>query len=156
MAWWRRCSICKKEIGYDTPYYVCSVSTCQGKRTGYIFCSVACWDGHLGFARHREAYAEERTSPLSGEEREQPSRIGDVSERRGTMTEEKNAGNDGEKVETLVVVSRVKQFIRENAALNTSQCAVDALSKKVSEICLTAIERAKGSGRKTVMGRDVE
>lgn len=61
---------------------------------------------------------------------------------------------DSIKTDTLVVVSKVKGLIRDQAALNTSQCAVDALTKTVVAECLKAIKRAQDAGRKTVMGRD--
>lgn len=62
-SFWKRCNICKRPIGYKSRYYLCSVSTCRSKRTGLTFCSVECWDGHLGFANHRSSYAEEKISP---------------------------------------------------------------------------------------------
>jgi len=34
---WRPCSACKQPIALGTPYYVCSVSTCNRKRTGLVF-----------------------------------------------------------------------------------------------------------------------
>ena len=60
---WKRCNICKKEIPFNETYYVCSVSTCRNKVTGFVFCSTICWDGHLGFAHHRSSYCEEMTAP---------------------------------------------------------------------------------------------
>ena len=60
---WRRCSMCRKPIPFDSAYWVCSVSTCNRKRTGMIFCQVACWDAHVPMLRHRESWAEERRSP---------------------------------------------------------------------------------------------
>lgn len=72
-----------------------------------------------------------------------------------TMTAENTAGNAEFDVETLVVVSKVKQFIRERSGMNTSQCCIDALTQKVCKEALAAIERAQSSGRKTVMGRDI-
>lgn len=60
---WKRCSSCKKEIPFLSLYYLCSVSTCRSKRKGYRFCSVPCWDAHLGYANHRESWAEESKSP---------------------------------------------------------------------------------------------
>lgn len=60
---WRRCSSCKKSIGFEVTYFECSVSTCTRKRTGYAFCSVDCWEIHLPMMRHREAWAVEETSP---------------------------------------------------------------------------------------------
>ena len=61
---WRTCSNCKKEIRYGQIYYVCSVSTCNRKRTGLVFCSIGCWDAHLPLARHRQASAIEERAPL--------------------------------------------------------------------------------------------
>jgi hypothetical protein len=60
---WKTCSSCKKEIGFNTKYWVCSVSTCNQKRTGWIFCQVECWDAHVPKMNHRECWAEERQSP---------------------------------------------------------------------------------------------
>jgi len=60
---WKKCSTCKREIAYGAMYYVCSVSTCNRKRTGMSFCSVDCWDAHLGSARHKTAWAEDRVAP---------------------------------------------------------------------------------------------
>lgn len=56
--------------------------------------------------------------------------------------------------ETLVVVSKVKAFIKKNADMNTSATAIDALTKIVETECLKAIEKAKSDNRKTVMDRD--
>lgn len=63
VAGWKKCSSCKKMIGFGAGYYVCSVSTCNGKRTGYVFCSVPCFERHLPGARHKDAAAIEETSP---------------------------------------------------------------------------------------------
>ena len=56
--------------------------------------------------------------------------------------------------EILVVVSKVKQFIRNQSGFNTSASAVEALTQIVEKECLKAIEKARGEGRKTVMDRD--
>src|SRR4051794_10247377 len=63
---WRKCSSCKKTIAYNYRYFVCSVSTCNGQRTGYVFCSVPCWEVHLPGARHKDAAAIEMRSPAKG------------------------------------------------------------------------------------------
>ena len=60
---WKPCSLCRKPIAFGQVYYVCSVSTCNRKRTALAFCSVECWDAHLPEARHREAWAEEQRAP---------------------------------------------------------------------------------------------
>ncbi len=62
----------------------------------------------------------------------------------------------GDSLETLVVVSKVKKFIRDRSGLNTSQEAIDALSTVVSVVCNQAILKAREDGRKTVMGRDID
>lgn len=67
-----------------------------------------------------------------------------------TTTDEKTPAS-----ETLVVVSKVKNFIRANSSMNTSRCAIDELSQVIARTCMQAIEHAKSSGRKTVMGKDI-
>jgi hypothetical protein len=60
---WRKCNACKKDIAFLAVHWVCSVSTCNRNRTGFVFCSVSCWDSHLGEARHRDAWANEARAP---------------------------------------------------------------------------------------------
>lgn len=57
--------------------------------------------------------------------------------------------------ETLVVTSKVKNFIRENGDCNTAAETIEAVSKAVEKILLSAIESSKSQGRKTVMARDI-
>ena len=64
---WRKCSTCKKDIALRAVYYRCSVSTCRSKATDFAFCTVSCWDAHIGFYNHRNAYAEEEMAPASAE-----------------------------------------------------------------------------------------
>ncbi len=64
---WKKCSSCKKSIEYKALYWVCNVSTCNRKRTGLAFCTVACWDAHQPLMNHRESWAEERTAPSADE-----------------------------------------------------------------------------------------
>lgn len=56
--------------------------------------------------------------------------------------------------EVLVVVSKLKNYIREASGMNTSGAVADVLSDMVRTLCDEAIERAKNDGRKTVMDRD--
>jgi len=58
--------------------------------------------------------------------------------------------------DALVVTSKIKKFVREKSGFNTSAELIDGLSKKVEEICMEAIERARADGRKTVKGRDLD
>lgn len=56
--------------------------------------------------------------------------------------------------EALVVASKVKKMIKEQAGLSTSSQAIDQLTVRVRTVCLNAIENAKSDKRKTVMDRD--
>lgn len=56
--------------------------------------------------------------------------------------------------EALVVASKVKKLIKDEAGLSTSAQAIDQLTIRVQTICLKAIENAKNDKRKTVMDRD--
>ena len=58
--------------------------------------------------------------------------------------------------ESLVVASKLKNYIRTKSGMNTSSAVIDALSNKIRHLCDQAIERAKADGRKTVMDRDFE
>ncbi|NGX27089.1 MAG: hypothetical protein K940chlam6_01016 [Chlamydiae bacterium] len=58
--------------------------------------------------------------------------------------------------DTLVVVSKVKAFVKKKSQMNTSSSAMPALTKVVEEACVKAIEKARSDGRKTVMDRDFE
>jgi len=62
--------------------------------------------------------------------------------------------NTEEAAEVLVVASKLKNYIRAKAGMNTSAAVMEALSKRVRELCDNAIESAKRDGRKTVMDRD--
>ncbi|HEX5038350.1 MAG TPA: hypothetical protein VFX30_14435 [bacterium] len=158
-TYWTKCSTCKKELPFGGAYYICSVSTCQGKRTGLHFCSVECWDAHLGFARHRDAGALDAVAPkreaylASLEDAPAPEAARKVLVRpTGTMASPSSPAE----VDTLVVVSKVKQLIRDQSDMSTSQCAIDALTGKVVQECRKAIDNARAAGRKTVMGRDIK
>lgn len=56
--------------------------------------------------------------------------------------------------EVLVVVSKVKAFIKNKGDLSTSGSVAEVLTRIVEKECLKAIENAKADGRKTVMDRD--
>lgn len=58
--------------------------------------------------------------------------------------------------EVLVVASKVKEFIRGKAEMNTSQAVMDILSDIVRAHCEDAIQRAREEGRKTVLDRDIK
>lgn len=56
--------------------------------------------------------------------------------------------------ETLVVVSKVKKYIKEKSDMSTSSAVMDALTRIVMHECDKAIENAQKQKRKTVMDRD--
>ena len=58
--------------------------------------------------------------------------------------------------EVLVVVSKVKNYIRAKSEMNTAGNVSPKLSVILRSLCDQAIERAKSDGRKTVMDRDFE
>ena len=58
--------------------------------------------------------------------------------------------------DTLVVVSKVKAYVKSHSQMNTSASAISALTKIVESECQKAIENARKEGRKTVMDRDFQ
>ena len=56
--------------------------------------------------------------------------------------------------DVLIVVSKLKNYIRSKADMNTSGNVAAALSGIIRQLCDDAIEKAKRDGRKTVMDRD--
>ena len=153
-TYWRKCSSCKKEIGLNSKYYECSVSTCTGQRTGYVFCSVSCWEVHLPGARHRDAGAVEKRSPSvpQSEESVAPKRIiisGSPSGVAPSAAKKSPMSN-----EVLVVVSKMKQYIRDISEMNTSEDVNQFISEMIRTECEKAITQARAEGRKTVMARD--
>jgi histone H3/H4 len=158
--YYRHCSICKKPIGFGQVYYRCSVSTCNQKRTGLFFCSVACWDAHVPGARHRDAWAEQTTAPdtqdaqQSGESNtESNKRI--VSPRVvGPRGAEPSESTDSDEI--LVVVSKLKKYVADSADMNTSSQGMAVLSEHLRRVCDRATQIARAEGRKTVLDRDFE
>lgn len=149
---WRKCSSCKTSISFSKTYYICSVSTCQRHQTGYVFCSVPCWDAHVPIERHRDAWALERTAPSRVEWARQ------LSEQVRTQvetTKTEETLSDGElPTDILIVASKLKQYIKARSGFNTSANVLDVLSDKVRALCDEAMVRAQADGRKTVLDRD--
>jgi histone H3/H4 len=58
--------------------------------------------------------------------------------------------------EALVVASKVKKLIKDEAGLSTSAQAIDQLTIRIQTICHKAIENAQKDKRKTVMDRDFQ
>jgi histone H3/H4 len=62
--------------------------------------------------------------------------------------------NSQSEKEVLVVVSKLKKYIRSVSGMNTAGNVAPALSDVIRNLCNQAIEKARGDGRKTVMDRD--
>jgi len=58
--------------------------------------------------------------------------------------------------EVLVVVSKLKSYIRSKAGMSTAGSVAARLSDEVRRLCDQAIAQAQGDGRKTVMDRDFD
>lgn len=56
--------------------------------------------------------------------------------------------------EVLIVVSKLKNYIRAASEMNTSGNVAEVLSDIIRSMCDQAIANAKKDGRKTVMDRD--
>lgn len=166
---WRKCSSCKKPIALGAKYYICSVSTCNGQRTGYVFCSVGCFETHLPGARHRDAGAIEKQAPMTPDHPDQggaavtsdsagsaprsPARIIVKSSNPSAVT---STSRPQLPRETLIIASRLKEYIQAKADYNTSASVMDVLSDYVRVLCDQAIDNARSDGRKTVMDRDFD
>ncbi len=155
---WKRCSTCKRGIGFHAPYFACSVSTCNRKGTGFAFCTVDCWDAHVPMLRHRDAWADEKTAPTAEEwAREQHDEPKAAPAPAAGRRDAEPAGTTDPAavpMDVLVVVSKLKHYIRVTAGMNTSDDVVDVLSNRLRYLCDDAVERARSDGRKTVMARD--
>lgn len=68
------------------------------------------------------------------------------------LKESEDTETNGQDV--LVVVSKLKKYVRSVSGMNTSGGVASALSVLVKKLCDQAIENAKRDGRKTVMERD--
>ena len=145
--YWRKCSTCKKEINFNAIYQKCSVSTCRKN----VYCSVTCWDVHNPIMNHKSSWAEEERAPSkeqAARERE-PRRI-IVSAPKTTST----SSSTDFPIDTLIVASKLKNYIKEKHDMNTSASVMDKLSELVRELSDQAVLRARQDGRKTLMDRD--
>jgi hypothetical protein len=171
---WKHCNMCKSPIPFQAGYFVCSVSTCNRKRTGLVFCSLPCFEAHLPTARHRDAWAERETAPSAAEWRAalaaeastaspgaaavHASSSGQASaakpEPRPAASPPPKAEAAGDEHEVLVVVSKLKKYVRDWSGMNTSDAAMNVLSDHLRELCREATRQAGADGRRTVLDRD--
>ncbi len=154
---YKLCSECKRPIAFAAEYYRCSVSTCNRKRTGLFFCSVSCWDAHVPMMRHRDAWAEKAVAPtrqqhlteLAEEEKAQ-----ELAEQADKGRRIVGLSDDGLPKDVLIVVSKLKAYVKARSEMSTSDGAIDVLSAHLRKLCDKAIRHAGTAGRKTVMDRD--
>jgi hypothetical protein len=154
---WKRCSTCKKSIGFRAPHYACSVSTCNRKGTGFAFCTVECWDAHVPLLRHRDAWAVEKTSPTVEEwEREQRAEAARQAPPAAAAPHAADGTSSPGSIprDVLVVASKLKLYVRAISGMNTSDDVIEVLSERLRLLCDDAVERARDDNRKTVMARD--
>ena len=179
---WRHCSMCKVGIGFEAEYFTCSVSTCNRKRTGLFFCSLACFEAHLPTARHRDAWAESQRSPSlaaaraqreaeereaedaeEGDEPPAPAQRRVVSPARAVTAAAVRRGDPGPEAaeergesesDVLIVVSKLKKYVRDRSGMNTSDTVLAILSDHLRDLCREAIRQAGQDGRRTVLDRD--
>jgi hypothetical protein len=158
---WRKCSSCKKPILLGARYYVCSVSTCNGQRTGYVFCSIPCFETHLPGARHKDAGAVEKKAPLVAESTAD-SASSETTQRTPQRILVRPSTSSGvvsktsAPQEVLIVASRLKEYIQARSEFNTSASVMEVLSDHVRVITDRAIDNARSEGRKTVLDRDFD
>ena len=170
--YFRLCTTCKKPIGFGADYLQCSVSTCNRQKLAQFFCTLACWDAHLPEARHRDAWAEPvkalTREAFRREQQEEQDREARSSARESAMSDEADkrrrlvgasaAGTTAQASDlpedVLVVVSKLKAYVKARSGMNTSDGVVDVLSSKLRKLCDAAIEVARADGRKTVLDRD--
>jgi histone H3/H4 len=56
--------------------------------------------------------------------------------------------------EVLIVVSKLKKYIKQRSGMNTSDKVAAVLSEQLREACREAIRLATADGRRTVLERD--
>jgi len=153
---WMRCSACKRDLHFGQTFWACSVSTCNRNRTRLVFCSVPCWDSHVATLRHREAWSVESRAPTREEWEREAAPDDTAPVRRVVAPAVATPAPSGEaEREMLIVISKLKKYIRDRSGMNCSDAVADILSDHVRAICDDAIRSAGGEGRKTVLDRDV-
>jgi hypothetical protein len=129
------------------------------------FCSLPCFEAHVPTVRHREAWAEQQRAPtLAQFEREQaeeaepepaPTPQRRVISSPALSEDADDLGREGLPREILIVVSKLKAYVRARSGMNTSDAVMELLSDRVRQICDAAIRHAAMEGRKTVLPRDL-
>jgi hypothetical protein len=177
---WLKCSACKNPIPFGADHWVCSVSTCNRSRMRLVFCTVSCWDSHVAMLRHRDAWAVDAKAPSKDQwEKElaampadpepapKPAAAPAVRRMVGDLPSAPIASGspapsaagsvklaDAER-ELLIVVSKMKKYIKDRSGMNCGDAVAELLSDHVRAICDESIRVAARNERKTVLERDV-
>ena len=154
---WRVCSACKKPILWNESYWVCSVSSCNRARSPYVFCRIECWDSHVPVMNHRDAWAEERVAPSRPRPAATPTAPlvpRPLGAPTATVETASRTAAPAVDLDVLIVVSKLKKYVRDKHGLSTSDQVIDVLSDRVRELCDDAAEKSRHAGRKTLMDRD--
>ena len=151
-TYWRKCGSCKKEIGFNTIYQVCNVSSCRK----LVFCSVDCWNLHNPVMNHKSSWAEENRSPRKEQVMVENNESGVMPRRIIVQSKSSSSGQSYDSEEILIVASKLKQYIKDRHDMNTAASVLEALSHEVRRLTDRAVEKARIEGRKTVMDRDYE
>src|SRR5207248_1068378 len=142
------------------------------------------WDSHVAILRHRDAWAVDARAPSKdawekelAENPPEPSLaparpaapvapavrrvVGDTSPATAAPALQSAAGSANVKLvdvadrDVLIVVSKVKKYIRDRSGMNCSDAVAEMLSDHVRAICDESIRAAARDERKTVLDRDV-
>jgi histone H3/H4 len=70
------------------------------------------------------------------------------------MAESENPENPETEGDILIVVSKLKKYIKALSGMNTSDKVAGVLSEHLREMCREAVRRATADGRRTVLERD--
>jgi histone H3/H4 len=121
--------------------------------------------------RHREAWAEEKKAPnkdawereLAEEQEKQAQeemRTATSAEagdrQRRTISPTKNEAGEELPRDVLVVVSKLKKYVKARSGMRTSDTVMPLLSDELRRICDRAIRIANESGRTTILDRDIK
>jgi histone H3/H4 len=151
-TYWRKCGSCKKEIGYNSIYQMCNVSTCRK----LVFCSVDCWNLHNPVMNHKSSWSEENRSPRKPEITLENNDSGHAPRRILVQPKPAVSNQLDNSAEILIVASKLKQYIKDKYDMNTAANVMEALSHDVRRLTDRAVVKARSEGRKTVMDRDYE
>jgi hypothetical protein len=113
-----------------------------------FFCSVSCWDAHVPMMRHRDAWAEKVVAPtreqyLAELAEEEKAEVSDEADKGRRIV---GLSDDGLPKDVLVVVSKLKAYVKARSGMSTSDGAIDVLSAHLRKLCDRAIRHAGTAG----------